>query len=129
METLWNKCEDILKDELTLALEESEAKLASIFGSIKPNKPTMKPINNQNLMIKQEIKEDTKKDKENAVKTPVKEVLKEQVKEETLADILQLLSVVKRPSWSETRDDYKPLIYTSNLIIKNPDADVDLLDL
>lgn len=134
METLWSKCENILRDELTLLLEETEAKLASIFGHSKSNKPVVKQINNQNLKIKQENKENIKKDKENkenVVKTPIKEVLKEkeEVKEETIADILQLLSVIKRPSWSESRDDYKPLVYTSNLIIKNPKADVDLLDL
>ena len=130
LKTLRKKCEDILKDDLTSALEESEGKLSGLFGSFKPHKPAFKPITNQNLKIKQENKEEIKKDKnENAVKPLVKDVLKEQVKEETLADILQVLSLVKRPSWSESRDDYKPLVYTSNLIIENPKADVDLLEL
>jgi hypothetical protein len=129
LDTLWNKFEDILRDELALELEESEAKLANLFGNLKYHKPVVKPISNENLKTKTDDKEDTKKSKDNVVKSPIKEVLKEHEKEETLADILQLLSVVKRPSWSEPRDDYEPRVYTSNLIIENAKADVDLLDL
>jgi len=127
LESLRNKCQYILKDELALILEDSEAKLENLFGSFKKNKPDLKPSTNTVKSLKDEKKLEIKRDNSNIVKTPVKEILKEQENEE-LAEIFRALSDVRRPSWSEPRDNYNPLFYTSVLIKNDPKADIDLLD-
>jgi hypothetical protein len=111
---------------LASLLDDSEAKLESLIGPFKSNKANIKPLINKSVKNLQEKKE-IKADETDTVKTPIKEILKEQEKDE-LAEIFQAITSVRRPNWSEPRDDYNPLFYTSNLIKNNPKADIDLLD-
>jgi hypothetical protein len=135
LELLRNKCEFILTDELALILQDSEEKLKSLLDPYKFNREQIKPSIDKDLKTNKEIKEIKEETKEiksenqerKSAKTPVKEISKEQEKDE-LAEIFKELSATRRPSWSETRVDYSPLCYTSNLIKNDPKADIDLLD-